>query len=475
MSGLIELQVNAKGQILNGEFEHGTVLSDAFDSLGVIYNKPCGGNGVCKKCVVIANGRKVLACKYILTYNTNVELINNFTNIVGLTDSIIPEFECDPLVYEGYGMAVDIGTTTIAGYVFKFPECRCVKVCAVPNSQAQFGADIISRIDYSGRGGLGVLQERLLTHISELSEGYKISKYVITGNTTMLHFLTGKDPTGIATAPFTPKSLFGQWYGDMYLPKCISAYIGADITTAILASSMLKDKTSLLVDIGTNGEMVLCHDERLICCSTAAGPAFEGALISQGMPAVPGAINSVYIANGSIGYTTIGDEAPNGICGTGIIDAVACMLSLSVIDENGYLEKAFEIGDSGIFLTPDDIRQVQMAKSAIFSGIEALLYECGLNYSDIDEFYISGGFGSYINKANASYIGLIPSELANKTVIIGNGAGAGAEMLLMCKEFIEVTEKICARAETIELSSNGFFVDHYINNMMFRNTEYDEI
>ncbi|MBQ3426469.1 MAG: DUF4445 domain-containing protein [Clostridia bacterium] len=471
---MLRLKVSYKGEMINGSFPCGTVLSDALGQLGITQNNPCGGNGRCKKCGVLVNGQKVLACQFKLQEDTVAQIINNAIDIVGLTYALLPEIEADPLVAEGYGMAVDIGTTTIAGYIFEFPQCRCIKVSAAANRQAKYGADVISRIGYADKGGLAELGDILSAQIKELSAGYDISKYVITGNTTMLHFLTGKDPAGIAAAPFVPESLFGQWYGNMYLPKCISAYIGADITTAILASGMMKDKTALLIDIGTNGEMVLRHNGRLMCCSTAAGPAFEGALISQGVSAVPGAIDHVYIVNGSIGYTTINGAAPNGICGTGIIDAVACLLSLGILDKDGYLEHDFEIGESGVFLTHNDIRQIQLAKSAVLSGIETLLEGCGIDYSGIDRFYISGGFGSYINKANAAYIGLIPAELVNKALVIGNGAGAGAEMILINKGCIENVENICSHAETIELSANEYFTKRYIENMIFKNTVYDE-
>ena len=462
---VVKIEVINEGK--SGMFSRGIALSDALDRLGIAQSRPCGGNGTCGKCKVIANGETVLACRYKVCSDTRVEVTGGGISVIGLTDAVMPELNKEPLISEGYGMAVDIGTTTIAGYIYKFPECVCVKSCAVQNDQARFGADVISRIDYARRGGLDALRDMVLGQIRELSKGYEIKKYVVTGNTTMLHFLTGKDPAGIAAAPFTPASLFGAWYGDMYIPGCISAYVGADVTAAILASGMQKDSVSLLADIGTNGEMALWCDGRLVCCSTAAGPAFEGALISQGSLAVPGAINSVYIANGKVCYTTINDEPPSGICGSGLIDAVACMLSLDIIDQTGYLEHDFEIGGSGVTITADDIRQVQLAKSAICSGIETLLHECGIDSGDVDRFYISGGFGSYINKANAAYIGLIPARLVNRAVVIGNGAGAGAEMMLINKGCIARAEEICAAAGTVELTGNSYFTERYLENMYF--------
>ena len=271
----------------------------------------------------------------------------------------------------------------------------------------------------------------------------------------------------MAKAPFTPKSLFGKWYDNIYYTRCISSYVGADITTAIIASGMMRDKVSFLVDVGTNGEMVINNNGKILCCSTAAGPAFEGANISSGMLSVSGAINKVYIEDGEIRYTTIDNEKPVGICGTGLIDAVACMIELGIVDETGHLQDDFEIGSSGIYITPSDIRQLQLAKSAIRAGIDTLLYKSNISCTELERFYIAGGFGSFINKESAVTIGLIPKEILDKVEVIGNGAGAGACMLLLNGDLIKETERLANEAETIELSSDDFFMNSYIENMMF--------
>jgi len=437
------------------------------EQLGIVQNKPCGGLGKCGKCKVTANGKQVLACCTYINENTCIDYTTNIGDIQGVTKGILKNFDKKPMAESGYGMAIDIGTTTIAGYIYKFPQCECVMSDSVANTQSVCGADVISRIEYSNKGGLLKLQEAVIRQIKKLSEGFEIDKYVITGNTAMLHFLTAKDPKGLGVAPFTPESLFGEFLGKAYLPPCISAYVGADITTAVLASGMLDKKTSFLVDIGTNGEMALWHNNKLICCSTAAGPAFEGAGISCGVPAVSGAINRVYIENGEVKYTTIDNKSPVGICGTGLIDAIACMLSLGIIDNSGYMEEDFKIGDSDICITSLDVRNVQLAKSAISSGIETLMYVSGVSCDDIETFYIAGGFGSYINKENAVKIGLIPGKIAEKTVSAGNCAGTGAAMILQNSDFIKTAEEIAKAAETEELSQNAYFMQRYIENMMF--------
>ncbi|MCL2838508.1 MAG: ASKHA domain-containing protein [Oscillospiraceae bacterium] len=413
----------------------------------------------------------------------------------GVTSGIYRKFTKNPITSKQncYGMAVDIGTTTIAGYLYKFPECELVSSICVPNSQVIHGADVISRIEYANNGGLDNLRDKVWAQIDKITAAFEskageaIDTFVITGNTAMLHILEGIDPRSLAVAPFTPQSLFGQASlhqsrvvdaqtsaretrevaGKTYLPRCISSYVGADITCGILASGMMEDKVSFLVDIGTNGEMALWSGEKLVCCATAAGPAFEGAGIAAGCPAVSGAINKVCVSNGEISYTTIDDETPMGICGTGIIDVIACMLALGVIDETGYLEDDFQIGDSGIFITPNDIRQVQLAKSAIRAGIDTLLNERGVTVDDVENFYIAGGFGNYIDKQSCAKIGLIPSEILDKVVVIGNSAGIGAGMILQSRACLEESERIGEMAETVDLSTSSYFMEKYVEHMMF--------
>ena len=448
-------------------YENKILLSDAMENAGIHHDKPCGGKGTCKKCMVTANGKKVLACMTYADTDTIIDYTNDWDDIQSIVFSKEVEFQRKPVINSGYGLAVDVGTTTIAGYIYKFPEGICVKSMGLPNLQKAHGADVISRIEFAKSGGSETLRQELFHQINVLSQGYDIDKYVICGNTTMLHFITGLDSSGIAVAPFTPLSLFGEWYGNIYYPRCISSYVGADITTAIIASGMMNDKASFLVDIGTNGEMALFNNGKLLCCSTAAGPAFEGANISSGMLSVGGAINKVYIEDGKICFTTVDNKDPIGICGTGLIDAVCCMLKLGIIDDTGYLEKEFEIGDSKVYVTPADIRQLQLAKAAIRAGIDTLLNEGMLSCKDLDKFYIAGGFGSFINKESAAAIGLIPKEVLDKVTVIGNGAGAGACMLLLNSDLIIESEKIASNAETIELSGDEFFMNAYMENMMF--------
>jgi len=378
--------------------------------------------------------------------------------IQGVTSGFQRNFTKNPLIADGFGLAVDLGTTTAAGYLYEFPACECVDTVCIPNPQAQFGADVISRIEYSNANGVEPLKSAAWEVIDRITElfGKPVKTCVITGNTVMLHFLTGLDTRSIAVAPFTPQSLFGEYVcrdgrprpsaqrkrnptddrggRPYYLPHCISSYVGADITCGILASGMMEDKCSFLVDIGTNGEMALWNKGKLVCCATAAGPAFE-----RGM----------------------------GASGTELVDALAQMLEQGIVDETGYLEENYKIGDSGTVITGEDVRQLQLAKAAIRAGIETLLHECNVSYGAIGKFYIAGSFGSNLNKMSCAKIGLIPTGVLDKVVILGNAAGMGASMILQSSECLAESERIASLAETVELSANAYFMEQYINNMMF--------
>ncbi|MCK9217537.1 MAG: ASKHA domain-containing protein, partial [Firmicutes bacterium] len=272
----------------------------------------------------------------------------------------------------------------------------------------------------------------------------------------------------------------------IYLSPCISAYIGADLVCAVLVSDMLnKEECSLLVDIGTNGEMALYHNGGIKCCSTAAGPVFEGVGIELGSSAIEGAISSVYFnkRNNSIDYKTINDKKPIGICGTGIIDTVSVFLSQGIIDNTGKILKkghnfsqhiievnsqlAFKFDKSDIYITQKDIRQIQLAKGAIAGGINALLIESGVSAQDIDRFYICGGFGSYINLDSAENIGLIPKGMKSKTEILGNAALYGASSIILDNNNIKECAKIVEKSDYIELSAGTVFADEYISSMSF--------
>jgi len=379
---------------------------------------------------------------------------------------------------EGYGLAVDIGTTTVAAYLYRLADGACLAAQSALNPQARFGADVISRIQAALSGQGEILAQTIWQCIKELRNALtdSIQATVITGNTAMLYLLCGYAPHALAAMPFRADHLFGEWYdgcmGRVYLPACIAAYVGADITAALLAADLYRDGTvtdgppRLLVDIGTNGEIALAANGRLLCCATAAGPAFEGAGISCGMLAKPGAIDRVDYSNGTIRFTVIGEGEALGLCGSGLVDAAAALLEAGLLDETGVLQ-TYTFPGTTVSLTQADIRALQLAKAAICAGMKTLLAESGVTEEEVAELLIAGGFGSRIRPDSAERIGLIPRGLAAKARAIGNAAGMGAGMILLNQSIRDASERVAQTAQVLELSTDPRFMDAYIEGMMF--------
>lgn len=462
-------------------------LDKAAADAGFLIQQPCSGRGVCGKCTVTARGNLSpvsdeeaklltetelkngirLACRTYAEGDATVEV--PFADIDGLTEGTADrniQHRLSDNKVKSYGIAFDIGTTTVAAALYDLDINKRIKTACEINSQARFGADVISRMDYANKGGLAEESKLINDQLKNIEKAFNvsISKRVIVGNTAMLHLLTGTDTHSLCAYPFKANSLFGEYRNNAYLGKCIGSFVGADITSAVLASGMNdKSENSFLVDLGTNGEMAHRTKDGITCCSTAAGPAFEGAGISMGMTAIKGAIDKVFIVNGQLCYTVIGGAEPVGIAGSGLIDAIACMLELGVIDETGYLEEDCYIGESSVCIKPKDIRAVQLAKSAIRSGIDVL---CN-NDNEIKCFYIAGGFGANLNLNSCVKIGLIPSEFEQKAVVLGNASLTGASMMLCDKNNILKSEKIAAEANDENLGGNPEFNEKYMENMLF--------
>lgn len=510
------------------EFDSGTLLSELIGRSSFDFAMPCAGKGHCGKCRVQVHGELSAqsdAEKLLLTSTEKADGIRLACMTKAFSDvtltlpeptdesHILSAFEKDAPdsaavpAGDGFGIAVDVGTTTVAALLYSFGE-GCVKATASRrNPQAVYGADVITRITKALGGELEALQKSILTCVSGLvaelcsQAGVRcreVENAVITGNTAMLYLLCGESPASISAAPFKADDLFGRTAdaktlslplsekAQVYLPRCVSAYVGADITCAMLACGFFKKYITgalLLTDIGTNGEIALLKDGRLICCSTAAGPAFEGAGIRFGMNASDGAIAAVRFLGGDLLSVVLGETPAKGICGSGLLDAIAGMLSGEIIDETGFLhasphafeddvrdfegEEAFFLPRTDVAITQRDIREVQLAKSAICSGILSLFNETSTDAGHIDDFFIAGGFGNSLNTASAQKIGLIPDGLAKKARAVGNAALAGALMLLEDIRNREISFRGAENAETLELSSHPFFTDAYIENMMF--------
>lgn len=488
--------------------EDGVIYASSGDILSEVIGgeKPCGGHGKCGKCKFFVSGAVSeisdseralltpceiedglrLSCMTRVYGDCSVRLCGGADSLRILTDASLPEIEIKPTFLK-YGVAVDIGTTTVAARLYDVSgKLLSEKACI--NPQSALGADVITRIEAAEKGEAKKLRALILDALSQLvldlAEEAEISAddidcATVTGNTVMLSLLCGENVSPLARAPFEAKRLFGETVsaGELglkalneqariILSPCISAFVGADTVCAILATKLTEKDGSVLVDIGTNGEMAVWRNGKLTACSTAAGPAFEGVGISMGMRGAVGAVDKVYLADGRVQAHTIGDIAPVGICGSGLIDAAACMLETGAMDEDGFIDENFAVsGEVGI--NQSDVRMLQLAKSAICAGIATLLLEGGSAQGFDGSFYIAGGFGNYLNIENAARIGLIPRVVAEKAVSVGNAALGGASMILLNADMAEEAKKTAREAEVLDLTGSREFADRYVSSMSF--------
>ena len=493
--------VQYRGETLKAE--RGALLSEV-----VRGEKPCGGRGKCGKCKMTVTGELSPVTDAERALLSDAELLRGvrlscLTRVMGDCRAFSHEDEEDAKIltaakgaryalaptFRRYGVAIDIGTTTVACRLYDTSGV-CLASDAVLNPQSAWGADVISRIEASMRGereALATAIREALNHmLLTLAEragvdAHAIDRVVITGNTAMLSLLTREDVTPFSHAPFLPNRLFGETLSaedlsldalcgetPIDLPPCISAFVGADVLCAALATDMTGGEgKALLLDIGTNGEMALLRGGRLTVCSTAAGPAFEGVGISMGMRGGEGAIDRVEIVNGALKPHVIGGKAARGICGSGLVDAVACLLDVEELEDTGYLST------DPVYLTPTvtlalrDIREVQMAKSAICAGVETLLLRCGVTAEELSAVYIAGGFGTYLDMHNAARIGLLPRAVARAATAVGNAALEGASMLLLDASAKVRAFDAARTAVTLPLATDAYFSERYMMGMLF--------
>ena len=447
---------------------------------------------------------------------------SDFKITITLQNNEIIDIESGDTAKNSYGIAFDIGTTTVAGYLVDLESGIELSAAAKTNPQVVYGDDVISRVGFAqqNKDGLLKLQKEIVNTlngiIKETAQRAKISsdniyKMSIAGNTCMQHLLLGLNPSYIASSPYIPvikedlsiktkdiPKLILKPNTNIYMLPNISAYVGADIAAGILATCMWKkEKNILFLDLGTNGEIVLSARGKLWACSTAAGPAFEGARISSGMRAAEGAIDKVKMDHKSFAYSVIKDDKVRGICGSGLIDLIAEMLRLGLINKSGRLTdregcnaelgeeirkriikgqkgnkfllvegKETENGDP-VFLTQKDIREVQLAKAAIFAGIKILLKEVNILPEDIQEILLAGAFGNFIDKESARRIGLIPYLSLKKIKSVGNTAGRGAEIALLSEKMKKVCRDTAREVQYVELSSRSDFQDEFMDAMFF--------
>ena len=393
------------------------------------------------------------------------------------------------MTHNKLGVAIDIGTTTIALHLIDTATNTRLATVSGVNAQVPYGADVTSRIEYSAKNGHEKLTNLIREQISSMitdsctqagTKPENVEYIVIAANTVMQHIAAGYSPVTMGVVPFTTQSLFGEelpaWDNlptakntKIYYTPAISAYVGGDVTAGLLAARFedIKDP-AILLDIGTNGEMVLKHKGTYYCCATAAGPAFEGAEISMGMAAESGAIDHVKLGkNNEIEYTTIGGENPKGLCGSGLLDTLAVLLETGDVDETGrLLSSPFSLLPN-ITITAEDIRKLQLAKAAIAAGIQVLLHFAGLSEKDIKLLALAGGFGSYMDLNSAAKIGLFPKTLLPVAKTYGNTSGEGAALALSSETARTTLKNIQEKSEYIELSSIAFFNEKFVDEMAF--------
>lgn len=491
---------------------------------------PCGGKGTCGKCkVTVAKPyyKDVLACQ--------TKICDGMEIIVGRKESTGTKEDSMVVLTNGENVsekfnehvnrnvedtlaACDIGTTTVVCYLIDKETGQIISTRSGANPQRSFGADVLSRIDAAARaddndkanGGLQMMQTQIVSllngWISEMLTECgrtKVSRFSVAGNTVMCHLLMGISPEKLGKAPFMPDEYFGREFNplDIGLENCqtmiifpaVSGFVGGDITAGMMETVNCNELT-LYLDIGTNGEMALGKGDRYVCCATAAGPAFEGAQIELGMPAAKGAVDKVWLEGRRIKYSVIGNDRPVGLCGSGLIDALAVLLKAGIIDENGtilsgqelpilFRSYVFEVEAEetaqstelslavhiapGVYITQEDIRKLQLAKGAIAAGIEVLFKEYGCKPCDLDVLTFAGGFGNYIDKASAAAIGLFPPELLDKAKEVGNAAGNGAVSAALSQEAWERALEISGNMRYIELASYPHFNEMYVEHMNF--------
>ena len=447
----------------------GTILSDILIKSGENPPHLCGGKGTCKKCLVMVNGKEELSCQYEIKSDIDVVLPENDDVIseTGVTES--------GEITENCCFCLDIGTTTLALALVSIDKKEIIKAKTATNPQRVFGGDVINRIEYCNNNDVSNLQSCLVNEINKILDEFRVNSaktMYVSGNTTMLHIFFGINPSSMGIAPYTPIFLDSKEEKAINLGlkgikkvislPCISAFVGADLVAGVnYANLPSENKYNLLIDLGTNAEIVLYNKNNLYCTSAAAGPCFEGANITCGMSATDGAIYS-YSYDGN--FETIGSKTPKGICGTGLIDIIAVLLEKGVIDETGYMKNdEFFITDT-VKLTQKDIRQYQLAKSAVYSGLIALLREKAISCEAIENLFISGGFSAKINIDNAVKTGLLPKEIQDKIIVLNNSSLLGTVKYACEQNDLSVYAK---KSEYIDLSTNQYFSEKFIENMEF--------
>lgn len=499
----------------------GCRVHDYIQSQGTALAMPCGGKGMCGKCRVrVVRGRLPvtpedkrifseaqlaqgwrLACKAVTREAVEIVVpVQEQQGFSALAAEAADEGALSLAADHDYGLAVDIGTTTLAAALVDCTDGKILATATAVNSQRSFGADVVSRIGAACHGKGKALQKAVRRDLTRLMKqllkdhpgtAARCRQMAIAANTTMLHLLMGWPCDGLGDWPFHPVSLGGKTYraqevlgpqspladATVTLLPGMSTYVGADITAGIWqCGPASSDDVSLFVDLGTNGEMVLGNKDQRFIASAPAGPALEGGKLTWGTGSVPGAICGVRIERGRAKVRTIDHTVPVGICGTGILEAMAGLVREGLVDETGklvepYFHKGFPLASTldyqRITLSQQDIREIQMAKSAIRAGIESLIERSGISRQRVHQVFLAGGFGYYLDPQKAAVIGLLPADLAERTTAVGNTSLKGAIGLLTGAVTLEELQAIAAGVEEIVLGNDEAFQRLYIDYLNF--------
>ncbi len=448
----------------------GELLSDVLNRNGKSAPHPCGGKGTCRKCKVLVDGREELSCQYRVNDDVSVSFFMQ-SEILSETGA-----EIKGEITDNMCLCLDIGTTTLALALVSLDTGNIAKVKTSTNPQRVFGADIMTRIEYCRKNSTGELNSILITEINRMIAELEIPEMLdmyVSGNVTMLHTFFNADCSSIGVSPYKAQFLEskiekGEKLGLDNIKNAISlpsihSFVGADLVAGMNYIGLPEHgKYNLLVDLGTNAEIVLYSENSALCTSSAAGPCFEGANISCGMSATDGAIYKFSRKNGRMIIDTINKKSPQGVCGTGLVDVIAELLD-NEIDETGFMEEDFKIYGN-IAINQADVRQFQLAKSAVYSGIITLINDEKIDFKDIEKMYISGGFSAKIDIANAIKIGLLPKELKDKCVPINNSSLLGTVKFAYEKNDLK---SYVENSQYIDLSANPIFSELFVKNMMF--------
>jgi len=479
------------------EVARGTPLKDVLHGTGVEF--PCGGRGDCGKCAVsilegevtttsLGRGRltderagadRILACQSIC----KTDLVIRVEQFLVVIQGDHTPFPFEP--GKGLGIAVDLGTTTLVAQLVDLESGTILAVESSLNPQTAFGHDVIARLEAATVKGTAVLSDLIRAHIGDmltrLTEGHseRVTRTVLVGNTVMQHLFNGSDINPLSFYPFESPDLGGRsflpqelgWDLDceqvVFCPS-IGSFVGSDLLAAIMATGMhTTEDYSLLIDLGTNGEVAAGNREQLVCASTAAGPAFEGARISSGMLASTGAIASVESVSGVPSFSVIGNVKPRGICGSGLIDAVGVLLMEGMLGQFGEIlsgEPRIPLSP-GVDLTARDIQEFMLAKAAIAAGTEILLKKLGIDRDRISRVFVAGAFGNYLDVFHAERTGLLefPAEKIHR---VGNAAIMGARMFLFAGP--SAAAEVLRVTRHVNLESDPSFQETYVRHMQFR-------